>query len=227
MPSILDAFQYPFHEPVAQQLHAVLTQLYPTPQGALLVSQRAGIDTSFINFQQAPAFLWAAVLEMAAQSGLTRELVRQVHDLVNPNSPRRPFLDDLLADRKPPTEGEPRSADGCADVPPGGTDDVSEPEGPLLYHDDLTIAIGRAPGLIMTLQRLVELAPAVCKLAVDVHALKKEGTAFRVGPDRLLTNWHVLHAEDGTGCDRCDRRVWLRGRWPRRRARVPGKSPAT
>jgi V8-like Glu-specific endopeptidase len=59
-----------------------------------------------------------------------------------------------------------------------------------------TIQIGRVPGLIATLQRLVALAPAVCRLVVDVNGLGKHGTGFRIGPDLLLTNWHVLHRTD-------------------------------
>ena len=46
------------------------------------------------------------------------------------------------------------------------------------------------PGLITTLQRLVALAPAVCRLVVDVRG---RGTGFRISSDLLLTNWHVVH----------------------------------
>jgi V8-like Glu-specific endopeptidase len=196
MCSIFSALPYPFHERVAQQLHTTLTHVYPTAQAALLVAQRAGIDTSYINGAQASAYLWKELLDAAAQSGLTRDLVMQARDLLNPKNPRRRFFDDLLGGRHAGTEGEPRNA-GFAPRFLRGTDEVSEPEA-LLFYDDLTIPIGRVPALIKTLERLVALGPSVCKLDVDARGLVMNGTAFRVGPDLLLTNWHVLHMDDGT-----------------------------
>src|SRR5262249_30724307 len=43
------------------------------------------------------------------------------------------------------------------------------------------------------MQRLVALAPAVCKLTIDIDGDSQYGTGFRIGPDLLLTNWHVVH----------------------------------
>jgi V8-like Glu-specific endopeptidase len=194
MVSILDSFPYPWHEPAAQQLHVTLSQLHPTSQAATLVAQKSGIDVSMIFAQQAPILVWREILDAAAAGGLTRQLVQGVRDLLNQNSPLRPHLEDLLADKPVPTEGEPRGADGAPSFF-ANNDDVSEPEA-LLYHDDLTIQIGRLPGLIVTLQRLAGLAPAVCKLVVEVNGVEQCGTGFRIGPDLLLTNWHVLHNKD-------------------------------
>jgi hypothetical protein len=191
MASILDAFPYPWHEPTAQQLHITLTQLNPSSQMAVLAADKAGIDTSEIFSGQAPALVWADILRATATHGLTRILVQQTRERLNPNSPFRKFLEDLLANQPAPTEGEPRTVDG-APMFLKDSDEVMEPEA-LLYYDDLMIEIGRVPALIATLQRLVALAPAVCKLSVDVEGQKKSGTGFRIGSDLLLTNWHVLH----------------------------------
>ncbi len=196
MPSILDAFPYPWHDRDAQHLHVRLTQVHPSAQAALLVAEKAGIDTGLVNASQAPAYLWKDLLDEAAKSGETRYLVQQVHDLLKPGSPMRPFLADLLAGRPAATDGEPRDADG-APAFLSDSDDVTEPEA-LLYYDDLTIPIGRVPGLIATLQKLVALAPAVCRLVVDINGVGQKGTGFRIGTDLLLTNWHVLHATTGT-----------------------------
>jgi hypothetical protein len=196
MTSILDQPVYPWDDAAAQELHVVLTQLHPSPAGATLVAQRAGVDVTFLNAQQPPIFIWHDILELAAQGGIARDLVAAVRNLLNEKSPRRAFLDDLLADRPTLVRGEPRNPDGSARFLTDD-DNVSEPEA-LLYRDDLTMEIGRVPALITTLGRLVQLAPAVCRLLVDVNGAGMYGSAFRIAPDLLLTNWHVLHAKDGT-----------------------------
>jgi V8-like Glu-specific endopeptidase len=190
MATVFD-FPYPWHERQAQQLHVTLTQLYPTGQAALMVAQKTGIDTGLIYAQQAPIFVWREVLDQAAVSGLTRDLVVVVCDLLPPKSPSRPFIEALLAGTAALTDSDLRSQDGTP-LFIKDNDDVSEPEA-LLYHDDLTIQIGRVPGLIATLQRLVALAPSVCRLTVDINGLGMYGTGFRIDNDMLLTNWHVLH----------------------------------
>jgi hypothetical protein len=192
MPPILDALPYPHHQRDAQLLHVTLTQLHPTSQGAVLLAQQAGLDSGMIDPGQPPYFVWKAILEQAAAAGLTRHLVQLVQDRLNPNSPRRPFLAGLLANHPVVTDEEPRGADGEPRFL-RDSDAVSEPEA-LLYYDDLTIQIGRVPGLITTLERLVQLAPAVCRLTVDINAAGKKGTGFRIGSDLLLTNWHVFHS---------------------------------
>lgn len=186
--TILDALPFPFAEPEAQELHLTLTRLHPSAPAALSVAERAGLDSTFLNPQQPPVFLWHDILLLAAQGGQTRDLVTTARDLMTPNNPRRPFLDDLLAERPAPVETEPRNADGTPTFIKDD-DQVSEPEA-LLYYDDLTLQIGRVPGLIATLQRLVGLAPSVCRFVVDVHG---RGTGFRIADDLLLTNWHVVH----------------------------------
>ena len=45
---------------------------------------------------------------------------------------------------------------------------------------------------IAFLARGLELAPAICRLLVTLHGTEVYGTAFRIGPDLLLTNHHVL-----------------------------------
>ena len=196
MTSILDALPYPFAEQRAQELHLVLTRLYPSVMQAVPVAERAGLDVTYLDTQQPPVYLWHDILVQAAQGSQTRALVSTVRGLLTATNPNRAFLDDLLADRPTPTEGERRNPDGTP-IFIAGDDTVSEPEA-LLYYDDLTLQIGRVPGLIATLQTLVELAPAVCRLVVDVHGAGMHGSGFRIAPDLLLTNWHVLHDQEGT-----------------------------
>ncbi|MBA2517513.1 MAG: trypsin-like peptidase domain-containing protein [Solirubrobacterales bacterium] len=196
MSSVLDTFPYPWPDKVAQELHIVLARLYPTAPQAVPVAERAGIATIYLNTQQPAINLWHDILDKAATDGILRDLIQTAHDLMSVRNPRRALLEDLLADRPPLIEGEPRHADGTA-VFVTGDESISEPEA-LLYHDDLTIQIGRVPALIATLEHLVKLAPAVCRLVVDVHGQGMHGSSFRIAPDLLLTNWHVLHDDSGT-----------------------------
>jgi V8-like Glu-specific endopeptidase len=194
MASILDASKYPFHESEAQQLHTILTQINATSAMAVLAAEKAGVDTMMIFRDQAPALIWADILRAAASQGLTRALVKQTAERLNASSPFITFLQKLLANQPAPAEDEPRGIDGAPNFL-SDSDEISEPEA-LLYQDDLMIQIGQVPALIGTLQTLVALAPTVCKLSVDFNGPQKRGTAFRIGSDLLLTNWHVLHRTD-------------------------------
>jgi S1-C subfamily serine protease len=195
MPSIVDVLPFPWHEPAAQELHQVLGQLHPTSAAAMFVAAKAGIDTGLINWQQASAFVWKELLETGARAGLNRTLVEQVRDQ-NPRTPRRPFLEAILADQPAAIDTEPRGQDGAPRFITS-TDDVMEPEA-LLFHDDLTLSTGRVPWLIGVLQKMLQLAPAVCRFEVRFPDRIGRGTGFRIGPDLLLTNWHVFHLDDGT-----------------------------
>jgi V8-like Glu-specific endopeptidase len=190
---VLDAFPYPWTERWAQQLHTTLTQLFPTRQALAAVAGPAGFDLTTVYTEQAIAYAWWEVLDRAGRQGQTQALVSSARDLLPPGSPRRQFLDALLDGGPVRTDGEPRGAQGAPQFI-HASDEVLEPEA-RLYHDDLTLQIGRVPALIVTLQRLLELAPAVCKLTVAIGTNLREGTAFRIGADLLLTNWHVVHRQ--------------------------------
>jgi hypothetical protein len=203
------AFTFPWADRSAQELHTTLTQLYPTPASAALVAQRAGVDTSWLNQQQPPVVVWHDILDLAAQGGITRALVTLVRDLLNPQSPRRPFLDDLLAAQPPPIDPEPRNADGSPRFLERD-DTVSEPEA-LLFRDDLMIENGRVPALIATLQVLYQRSTAVCRITARFAAEGDAGSAtgFRIGEQHVLTNHHALHHPATRACPAT---VWWRDR---------------
>lgn len=189
MPTLLADFPYPWAQPEAQQLHATLTQLYPSGSQAVALASRAGIAPGMVFAEQAPYAVWTDILDEAAAHGLLRALVEQAHHRLAATSPARPFLAALLTDSPPPLAAE---GDGAASGFLHADDSISEPEA-LLYADDLTLLTNQVPALIATLQKLVRLAPAVCRLTVEVNDLRQYGTAFRIGPHLLLTNWHVLY----------------------------------
>ncbi|WAS91065.1 trypsin-like peptidase domain-containing protein [Nannocystis punicea] len=191
----LDALPFPFHRQEGQQLRKNLAELYPTAAAARRLLSEIQFDTSLIFFEQAPVSLWHEILDTNARHGTVRTLVAKVHDSLPRTSPLKPFFAALVASRPIEIEAEPLNDDGTPRFI-DGDDQVPVPEA-LLYLDNLTFSIGRVPGLIRTLQSMLQLAPAVCRLDVSTGAGNQFGTAFRVGADLLLTNWHVLHDRAG------------------------------
>jgi hypothetical protein len=189
--ALLDELVYPWHNAEAQQLHQTLIALYPSNQIILLLAAEAEVDTIWILQQQPPALLWKDVLDHAARANRLRKLVQRGLDRLLPDNPARPFLQQLLDGQAPAVSAEPRAEDGTPAFM-HGDDTVSEPEA-LLFGDDLTMPIGQVPGLIETLRKVLLVGPSVCKLSVSLGAGQQYGTAFRIGPDLLLTNWHVVH----------------------------------
>ena len=197
MPNILDEFPYPWNKKEAQQLHITLCQISPSVNNTVLAAQKSGIDISQIFTDQAVYMVWVNILEFAATNGLLRTLIKDMTDRLGANSPARPFLEELLANKVIITDAEPRGVNG-APVFIKGNDDIFDNEA-LLYRDDLTLQTGKIPSLVTTLQKMIHLAPSVCRLIVNINGTEQKGTGFRIGPDLLLTNWHVLHrVSDGT-----------------------------
>jgi V8-like Glu-specific endopeptidase len=197
VPSIFDAMKYPWSDPTAQQLHTLLVNVYPSAAGARQLADAAGIDAGSIFWEQPPSLVWADILNEATKNGDTRTLVQTVRSKLKDSSPAAPFLDQVLADQTPAVVGVPRPPDAPPDFV-SGDDTVTDQEA-LLYADDLTIQIGRVPALIRTLEQLVKLAPAVCRLNVSVQNTLMEGSGFRIGPGLILTNHHVLHLPPDLG----------------------------
>lgn len=192
MVAIVDAFPFPWGLREAQELHNTLCQMYPTSRGAMFVAERAGLDPSRIYADQAGYLLWKEILEAGAGAKKNRAVLTAARDQ-QPTNPLRPLLDEFLTATAAPVavDHAPRGADG-APMFISADDQIAEPEA-LLFRDDLTLSTGRVPWLISVLERLQALAPAVCRMQVEFPDGIGSGTAFRVAPNLLLTNWHVLH----------------------------------
>lgn len=188
---VLDAFPLDFSDPRIQDLRRQLSQLYPTSVAARRVVESAGVDTSLIFFEQAPVDLWQEVLRTSANAGLVRRLVTEVVKLLPAQSPSRPALQALLDDKPVARDGADTDAAGRVTFI-DGDDAVMQEEG-LLFRDSLMQSTGSVERLLKTLDVLLKLAPAVCKVEATFGAGIKTGTAFRVGRRWLLTNHHVLH----------------------------------
>jgi Trypsin-like peptidase domain len=189
MTPILDRAPYPWAEPAALELHRTLYQMMPRSSRALVVASSVGIDTGLINPDQPPFDLWKDLLELSASSQKTRALILKLRSDSGLIA-AYPLFDLLLEARAGFTDSEPSAPDGRPQFLVKD-DLVTEPEA-LLFHDDLTLSIGRLPWLVEVLQRMVRLAPAVCRFEVVRSDFSQSGSGFRFGADILLTNCHVL-----------------------------------
>lgn len=189
---VLDAFPLDFSDPRIQELRRLLTQLYPSSAGARRVVETAGVDTSLIYFEQAPVDLWQEVLRTSASAGLVRKLVTEVVKLLPKESSARPALEALLEDKPIARDGADTDAAGRVTFI-DGDEVVMQKEG-LLFGESLMQSTGSVARLLKTLEALLKLSPAVCKIEATFAAGSKTGTAFRVAKRWLLTNHHVLHS---------------------------------
>lgn len=184
MVAFLETFPFPFNTPAGQELWRTIAGLVPVPNDAIALAEKFDVDPLDLPVHLTPRQLWRVILEKVAAKGNTTDLVK---DLLaqNPRNRKAPFLKDLIDDKAVVVSPEPVT---------GFDPTVTAPEA-LLFTDDLTMAAGRVPNLIATLQRLLELAPAVCLLRVENSIGGFTGTGFRIGSDLVLTNHHVLFPE--------------------------------
>lgn len=191
MSSILTAFPYPWHDPEALALWKTLYGAVSRQQRAMLITSSAGIDTGLIYADQPPADLWQEILEQAAKSAKMKPLLEKT--LADPSvAAAHPFINALLAGGRTAPDSEPGGTG--APIFFAKDDQVMEKEA-LLFLDDLTISAGRIPWLIKVLEKIEAIVPSVCRLEVSLNNRHKSGTGFRIGKDRILTNWHVLSFE--------------------------------
>lgn len=189
----LDQAPFPFGDPLGAKLHVALCRIYPSSKAAALMFERAGGDAAFINPDQPPIYLWADILKELAPSGKVRQLVQLVTDDARAAS-YKPFLDSLLRGGSTVQPAEPVGKDGKP-LFRVGDDSITDPES-MLYHDDLTLSVGAIGGVILALEYLQSRAPAVCKLEVEFAGLgAATGTGLRIGPQSVLTNWHVIELQ--------------------------------
>lgn len=123
---VIFGLPFPWHDPVAQELHRLLYLLFPTAQQASLIAGKAGIDMGLIWQQEAAVFLWKDILDAAATGAMTRQPVEVANKHLSEQHPNKQFFIDLLEDHSI-TFSSDRSSSG-ADAFLGAGDTVSEPE---------------------------------------------------------------------------------------------------
>jgi V8-like Glu-specific endopeptidase len=197
MKDIFAELSYPFDDPQGVELRRLISELFMTNEEALDIAQQAGLKRYKLTTTQPAYYLWKQILEMSSSEQRLRKLVETAAGFLHQEHPSLAFFRALLAQETPVLTAQlPRNKDGSTTFI-DSNDLVTRPEA-LLYFDDLTLQIGRIPALINSLQLLQQLAPAVCHLLIDFNGLLKHGTGFRIGHNLLLTNWHVVHDDQGT-----------------------------
>lgn len=193
--SILDEFPYPWAKPTAQLLHRRLAENCPSPKAArdlvakvpAVAGNASGIDVLRIDFDGDALTVWARVLDAAARARRVRALAQFVHD-DDPFGAIATFLADLLAEKEPLADPEPRGQNGKAVF-----DDKIRAKESLLFFHDLTEGVAEVTEILDATRRALAWAPAVCRLRVELAGgWTGSGTGFRIGADLVLTNHHVL-----------------------------------
>jgi hypothetical protein len=178
--SVLDEFPFPLHKPAGRLLCHTLADMFPVPVEAHALAQQHHVDPTGLPLDLSPRQLWAAILTATAAKGTTRALVTAVRD-DNTTSPHAAFLGTQIDNEAAPLAAEP-----AYETPAIPEDDV------LAFNDDLTLSLEHVPDLIATLQRMLDLAPAVCLLEIGSGDATYLGTGFRISTELVMTAHHVL-----------------------------------
>jgi len=185
--AIIDESPFPVGKPMALELVRVLAGMFRTEREAVPFTSPFGIDELDVPPGLSPFDLWYDLLRKLAVQGTVRQVVLAARDKF-PKNPHVAFLNALLANATAPVSAEPMPKEGDSVA---FNDHVTEPEA-LLFFDDLTIPVGHVVNLIATLTKVTAMAPAVCLLRVQNPFGSYFGTGFRISPELILTNHHVL-----------------------------------
>lgn len=191
----LEEAPYPWHLPVARDLHKRLVDVFSDPSDAqALVRGAKEPNPTKIDWKQDIDAVWRQTLARASAEGALRNLLAFiVAESAMPPSTME-FVQTLLSNVEPPAASAPTRQQG-EPVFAGATKAEA-----LLFGDDLTESVGEIPGLLESIERVMASQRAVCKLhvyATDGYTYFGTGTLL-VG-NRILTNHHVLFPDGKAG----------------------------
>jgi V8-like Glu-specific endopeptidase len=180
----LDQLPLDWKDPALQELRDLLARTFWDKRTAVALAQQAGINLAAIYLDQPAAGLWRDFLDQARLAGRQRDLVAAAAAAAPALGPR---FGELLAARPAVDSLGAVSAAGQTVwkgfSPDGGAERIIVEDSPSLLG-------------IAFLRRGLEVARAVCRLRVVLDGKVMLGSAFRIGPDLLLTNYHVLRDPD-------------------------------
>ncbi|MFB7122121.1 trypsin-like peptidase domain-containing protein [Kitasatospora sp. NPDC056273] len=179
----LDSYPFRWTDPGAVELRDLLASVHFRVNPVLELAQQAGIAPAEVNWDQPMSLVWFDLITVARKQEKLRPLLDRI--AAGPDQALAARVRELLAARPVLPAPEP-------ELPSGTWAAFRDP-------DEQERQIFRASGFqdVAFLRRGAELATAVCRLLVthpDGQACY--GTAFRIGPDLLLTNHHVLYSDD-------------------------------
>ncbi|MFI6999336.1 trypsin-like peptidase domain-containing protein [Nocardia sp. NPDC050175] len=177
MTDLLDTLPFDWARPEAGELLDILARTYYRANPVIRFTTKAGISPADIDWEQPMAQVWHELLTTARNQNRIRELLdaasrdtaiaQRVRELIGP----APIIEAPV--------------DAAAEPQWHGFDDSGELEAQLFDEPSLLDVAFLARGFALT--------PAVCRMLVTNRTGgRRVGTAFRIGPDLLLTNHHVL-----------------------------------
>ena len=187
MSHVLDTYPLDFSQPEVQSLVSRLAATFDSPDVVRYLMKASGIDTAYVNTTGPLQIVWADVLDTARKQDRLRVLLSAASK--DPNGAAiRPMHAALLRDTPgtsaDSTDGPDVGAWKIEQADAGGIERTIEAQSTLLD--------------VSFLERGLELSPSICKLLVTLNDGERYyGTAFRIGPDLLLTNHHVLFDRQG------------------------------
>ncbi|WP_437564342.1 trypsin-like serine peptidase [Sorangium sp. So ce542] len=178
----LDDFNY-IH-PEAVELRSLLAKAYSRKQDIPVILERAGLEPSYIDLEQAPIYVWQDALRQASDALLLRPLL----DLVLADRDRKKYHDRIKELMEPAP---------VVEAPAAGAPGVPGLAGPDPDSGDVERILGGASSLIDMgqLAGAFRVSPAVARLEVHAGGQRFYGTGFLLdapGEPLLLTNHHVL-----------------------------------
>jgi V8-like Glu-specific endopeptidase len=180
---------YPWAEPLARDLHKrLVSTFYEPPEVRNLVQRAEAPDWTRVNWNGSPSQVWVGVLDLAGREDSLRDLLQFIVDEERAAKPLTAFINDVLADKRPPADPGPGGGPGGADF-----DSSVSKEEALLFGDDLSESVGEIPDLLAAVERVMKWRGAVCRLlTTDVDGRHWNGTGTLLTGNRVLTNHHVL-----------------------------------
>lgn len=184
---MLTDFPVRFGSAEVRQTLTVLETIYREAE-IVAVIQDAGLPIGQIAFQAQPYLTWRSVFDVAAGQGRVNELL----DTVAARNPAlRVRLDELRAAQPvmatelpvPAAQRDPQSAQ-WKNFSQDGQAEAIIVAGQPTFVDVAFLALG------------VQRARSVCRLVTRFPSGRGSGTGFRVGNDKVLTNFHVLVDEE-------------------------------
>jgi endonuclease G len=180
--TLLDTYPFDWTVAAARELRDFLANLYFRQPEAIRIVQASGLKPASINWDQSGIGVWHDIIGVASNDNRLRDLVTAIQDDIGAAAGER--LNELIGPDPPVDPAR-------FDRPAGAWKNFDEQGGTerLIVEGTNTLLD------VAFLRRGLEISPAIARLKVKMLR-RYHGTAFRIGPDLLLTNHHVLHDWD-------------------------------
>lgn len=180
--TLLDTYPFDWTAAAARELRDFLANHYFRQNDAVRIVQASGLTPASINWDQSGVGVWHDIIGVASNANRLRDLVAAIQDDMGAAAAER--LNELIG---PDPPVDPAQVDRPTDAW-NNFDEQSGTERLIVEGNNTLLDVA-------FLRRGLEISPAIARLKVKMRR-SYHGTAFRIGPDLLLTNHHVLHDWD-------------------------------